>query len=119
MFSPVALYVVGIMSGAISVVVFGSLVRSGIPGLFRWIAANVLIVAAFVALALDDTSPTPLTIVVASLLFASAAFLVLQGCRLFFGLRPSRVHEVASFTMLVIGVVTGPLFRRTQLPGLF
>ena len=105
MFSPVALYVVGIMSGAISVVVFGSLVRSGIPGLFRWIAANVLIVAAFVALALDDTSPTPLTIVVASLLFASAAFLVLQGCRLFFGLRPSRVHEVAAFTMLVIGVV--------------
>jgi len=105
MFSPVALYVVGIMSGAISVVVFGSLVRSGIPGLFRWIAANVLIVAAFVALALDDTSPAPLTVVVASLLFASAAFLVLQGCRLFFGLRPSRLHEVAAFTMLVIGVI--------------
>ncbi len=53
------------MFGAISVVVFGSLVRSGIPGLFRWVSANILIVPALVALAMDDTSPAPLTIVAA------------------------------------------------------
>jgi diguanylate cyclase (GGDEF)-like protein len=93
------------MSGAISLVVFGSLVRSGIPGLFRWISANVLIVAAFVTLALNWNSPTPVTVIVASSLFAGAAFLVLQGCRLFFGLRPSRPYEVAAYAMLVIGVV--------------
>jgi diguanylate cyclase (GGDEF)-like protein len=105
MFSPVALYVVGIMSGAISVVVFGSLMRSGTPGLFRWIGANILIVAAFVALALNGGSPTPLTVMLVSSLLAGAAFLALQGCRLFFGLRPSRPYEVAAYAMLVIGVV--------------
>jgi diguanylate cyclase (GGDEF)-like protein len=93
------------MSGAISVIVFGSLVRSGIPGLSRWISANILIVAALVALALDSAAPAPLTIVAASLLFAGAAFLILQGCRLFFGLRPSRLYEVVAFSTLVIAVV--------------
>ena len=105
MFSPVTLYVLGIMSGAISAVVFGSLVRSGIPGLFRWISANVLIVAALVALAFSDSSPTPFAVVFASSLFAGAAFLVLQGCRLFFGLQPSRLLEVVAFVLLVVGII--------------
>ena len=105
MFSPVALYVVGIMSGAISVVVFGSLVRSGTPGLFRWIGANILIVIALVALAFSGDSPAPLAVVVVSSVFAGAAFLVLQGCRLFFGLQPSRIYEVVAFVLLVVGVV--------------
>jgi diguanylate cyclase (GGDEF)-like protein len=105
MFSPVALYVVGIMSGAISVVVFGSLLRSGIPGLFRWISANVLIVAALVTLAFSGSSPTPLVVVAASSLFAGSAFLVLQGCRLFFGLQPSRLYEVVAFGLLATGIV--------------
>ena len=105
MFSPVALYVVGIMSGTISVVVFGSLLRSGIPGLFRWISANVLIVAALVTLAFSGSSPTPLVVVAASSLFAGSAFLVLQGCRLFFGLQPSRLYEVVAFVLLATGIV--------------
>jgi diguanylate cyclase (GGDEF)-like protein len=105
MFSPVALYVVGIMSGAVSVAVFGSLLRSGVPGLLRWIGANILIVATMVVLALSGDSPTPLTVVVASALFAGAAFVVLQGCRLFFGLRPSRLHEIAAYAILVAGTV--------------
>jgi diguanylate cyclase (GGDEF)-like protein len=105
MFSPVALYVVGIMSGAISAVVFGSLLRSGIPGLFRWIGANVLIVAALVALAFSGSSPAPFVVVAASSLFAGSAFLVLQGCRLFFGLQPSRHYEVVAFVLLAAGIV--------------
>jgi diguanylate cyclase (GGDEF)-like protein len=105
MFSPVALYVVGIMCGAISAVVFGSLLRSGIPGLSRWITANTLIVAAFVALAFNSSPPTPLTIVIASSLFAGAAFLVLQGCRLFFGVQPSRPYEFMAYAILVLGIV--------------
>ncbi|CAN7153701.1 GGDEF domain-containing protein [Caballeronia sp. LjRoot29] len=105
MFSPVALYVVGIMSGVISAVVFGSLLRSRIPGLFRWIGANLLIVAALVALAFSDSSPPPLVVVAASSLFAGSAFLVLQGCRLFFGLQPSRHYEVVAFVLLAVGIV--------------
>lgn len=104
MFSPVALYVVGIMSSAISVVVFGSLVRPGVPGLWRWIGANLLIVAVFVALAWHGGAPTPATVVAASWLFAGAAFLVLQGCRQFFGLRPTRPHELAAYALLAVGV---------------
>jgi diguanylate cyclase (GGDEF)-like protein len=114
MFSPVAFYVVGIMSGTISVVVFGSLVRSGIPGLFRWISANILIVAAFVALALNGNSPTPLAIVTATSLFAASAFLVLQGCRLFFGLRPSRLYELAAFALLMVGIVYWTCFSPNE-----
>jgi diguanylate cyclase (GGDEF)-like protein len=104
MFSPVALYIVGIMSGAVSVVVLGSLLRSEIAGLYRWIAANIMIVAALLILALSGHAPGNLSIVTASCLSAGAGFAVLQGCRLFFGLAPSRLYEVVAFGILVLGV---------------
>jgi diguanylate cyclase (GGDEF)-like protein len=105
MFSPVALYIVGIMSGGVSVAVLGSLLRSGTPGLFRWIAAHTMIVAAFAVLAFNGKSPMPLTVVASSLLFAGSAFVVLHGFRQFFGLRAARLHEFAAYALLVVGIV--------------
>ncbi|MDE1180199.1 GGDEF domain-containing protein [Paraburkholderia sp.] len=105
MFSPVALYIVGILSGAISMVVFGSLLSSGIPGLSRWIAANAAIVAALVFLAMDGDAPTRLSVVAASGLIAAASLAVLHGSRLFFGLRASRAYESVAFVALLVGLV--------------
>jgi diguanylate cyclase (GGDEF)-like protein len=105
MFSPVALYIVGIMSGAVSAVVLVSLLRSEVPGLSRWIGANAVIVAAMLVLALNGGAPASLAVVVSSVLLAGAAFLALQGTRLFFGLRPWRRYEIAGYAILAIGIV--------------
>ncbi|AOB29579.1 hypothetical protein AKI39_01130 [Bordetella sp. H567] len=105
MFSPVTLYVIGIMSGAVSAAVLGSLLHSRIPGLLRWIAAHALIIAAMLALALNSNSPPPLTIAVAGVLFITAGFLVLHGYRLFFGLRAMRLDEITAYAIAVAGVL--------------
>ncbi|ANN76435.1 GGDEF domain-containing protein [Bordetella flabilis] len=105
MFSPVALYVVGIMSGVVSVVVLGSLLRSEVAGLYRWIAANIIIVVAMLILAVSGDAPGAASIVAASCLSAGAGFAVVQGCRLFFGLAPSRLYEVAAYGAVVAGLV--------------
>jgi diguanylate cyclase (GGDEF)-like protein len=104
MFSPVALYVVGIMSGVVSVAVLGSLLRSNVPGLSRWILASIVIVVALTLLAVDGNVPMPLTIATASSLFAGSGFLVLQGCRLFFGLPPMRRSEAVGYAIVLVGV---------------
>jgi diguanylate cyclase (GGDEF)-like protein len=105
MFSPVALYVIGIMSGAVSAAVLGSLWNSRIPGLFRWIGAHSLIVVSMFVLALNSTSPPPLTVVVGSTLFVSAGFLVLQGYRLFFRLPAVRFYELAAYAVTVAALI--------------
>src|SRR5438270_7627521 len=104
MFSPGILLLVAIMSSAMSMAVFGSLLRAGIPGLPRWICANAVIAVALVLLMLQ-VPPHKLAIVVASTLFGAAALMMLQGCREFFGLRPSRSLEYVAYGALVSGMV--------------
>ena len=105
MFSPVALLIVGIMSGLVSMAVFGSLLRSGIPGLSRWFGANILIMVTLGVLALNGRSTAALNIVIASALIAGAALVAMQGCRQFFGLRPSRLYELLAYAILVLGLL--------------
>jgi diguanylate cyclase (GGDEF)-like protein len=104
MFSPGVLLLVAIMSSAMSMAVFGSLLRAGIPGLLRWICANAVIAVALVLLMLQ-VPPHELAIVVASTLFGAGALMMLQGCREFFGLRPSRSLEYVAYGALVFGIV--------------
>jgi diguanylate cyclase (GGDEF)-like protein len=105
MFSPVTLLVVAIMSSLVSAAVFGSLLHAQIQGLRRWIFANAVIVVALVLLALQAPAPAPLVIVVASALLGAAALMMLQGCREFFGLRPSRSLEYVAYGALLLGIV--------------
>ncbi|MBC8752588.1 GGDEF domain-containing protein [Paraburkholderia sp. WC7.3b] len=103
MFSPVGLYIVGIMSTAVSVLILSSL--SGIPGLYRWFGANILAVSALVVLTLCGASPTPMAILISSALLAAIPIVALQGFRKFFALRPSQPHAVVAYVILVIGLV--------------
>ena len=103
MLSPVVLYIVGIMSSAVSILILSSL--SGVAGLYRWYGANILAVSALVILALSGISPTPMAIVVSSALLAAVPVVTLQGFRQFFALRPSQPHEVAAYVILVVGLV--------------
>lgn len=105
MFSPVILLVVAIMSCVMSMAVFGSLLRAEIPGLPRWIGANAVIAVTLVLLALQAPAPAQLTIVVASTLLGAAALMMLQGCREFFGLRPSHSVEYVAYGAVLLGTV--------------
>jgi diguanylate cyclase (GGDEF)-like protein len=105
MFSPVALYVVGIMSGVVSLVVLGSLLRSNIPGLPRWIVAHVMILLAFVVLAVCRMPPEPVCVTLATLLLGAAAFVVLQGVRQFFGLRGAHARDYVVWALFAAGIV--------------
>jgi diguanylate cyclase (GGDEF)-like protein len=99
------LYLIGIMSGAVSTALLGSLWKSGIPGLHHWICAHSLIVVSMLMLALSSASPPSLVIAVGSVLFLSAGLLVLQGYRLFFKLPPGRLSELAAYAMALSGLL--------------
>src|SRR4051812_5070902 len=105
MFSTGILLLVAIMSSAMSMAVFGSLLRAGIPGLPRWICANAVIAAALVLLLLRAPAHEQMAILVASTLLGAAALMMLQGCRQFFGLRSSRSLEYVAYGALVLGIV--------------
>ncbi|OZI66370.1 GGDEF domain-containing protein [Bordetella genomosp. 11] len=104
MFSPVALYVIGIMSGVVSTAVLGSLLRTRIPGVASWICAHSLIVLSMFLLALNSISPPRLTIAAAGALFLTAGLLVLHGYRRFFGLRAIRLDEMAAYAIAIGGL---------------
>jgi diguanylate cyclase (GGDEF)-like protein len=85
MFSPVALFGIGIVSCVMSVGVLGSLLRSGVPGLARWMAAYAAIGVAFTLLIALGSRPAPAMIGTVNALVLAGSFLVLQGTRQFFG----------------------------------
>ncbi len=105
MFSHVAFLVVAITSSAMSMAVLGSLLRAGIPGLARWLCANALIAIAFAVLALQGAAPGRLSVVVAGSVAAYGILLVLEGCRQFFGLCPSRLRDRVAYVALVTSLI--------------
>lgn len=105
MFSPVTFLVVAIMSSLVSAAVFGALLHAEIEGLRRWIGANAVVVVALLLLAPQAPAPAQLAIVVASALLGAAALMMLQGCREFFGLRPSRSSEYIVYGAFLFGIV--------------
>lgn len=64
-----------------------------------------MIAVALFLLALRAPAPEQLAIVVASTLLGAAALMMLQGCREFFGLRPSRSWEYVAYGALLLGIV--------------
>ncbi|MGG1948532.1 diguanylate cyclase [Trinickia sp. NRRL B-1857] len=70
-------------------VLLGSLVRSGIPGVREWLAANTAMVAALPLILMRGRITDILSVIVANMLMALAAVTYYAGCARFLG-RPAR-----------------------------
>jgi diguanylate cyclase (GGDEF)-like protein len=92
-------------SGVVSVAILASLLRAGIPGLARWLGANVLVACAFAYLAFQGRMPSGVSLVITAAAITFAVLLVLQGCRQFFGLRPTHYFELAAYGALLVCIV--------------
>ncbi|WP_207004643.1 GGDEF domain-containing protein [Trinickia mobilis] len=105
MLSPVGLIAIAILSCVISMAVFGSLLKAGIPGLARWFSAYGLVTIALVVLELRGHEPESFAVIGASTLLVIGAMLMLQGCRQFFGREPAHWPESAGVCALLVGLV--------------
>ncbi|CAB3746266.1 GGDEF domain-containing protein [Paraburkholderia humisilvae] len=101
MISHVAPLFVAATSGVVSVAILGSLLRAGIPGLARWLSANILTAGAFIFLAFQGRMPDGVSLLITTAVITYAVLLVLQGCRQFFGLRASHYRELAIYVALL------------------
>ncbi|TKC78229.1 GGDEF domain-containing protein [Trinickia terrae] len=124
MLSPVSLIGIAILSCAISMGVFGSLLRAAIPGLTRWFSAYALVTVALTVLALRGHEPENLVYFTASTLLLAGAYLMLQGCRQFFGRPVWRPLELAGCGALFLALtywnfVSSNLDVRVMLMSMF
>ncbi|MFX8067281.1 hypothetical protein ABTK78_19550, partial [Acinetobacter baumannii] len=69
-------------------VLLGSLLRAGKPGVAEWFGANLAVVLALPMLLLRGTIPDALSVVVANVLLALAGAAYYAGCARFLGRRP-------------------------------
>ncbi len=76
-------FVVMTLANFMSLVIFGSLRHAAIPGVGRWMAANVLAIAGMVLYALRDVSPNFLLVILSNALFCFSIVQGYQGCRQF------------------------------------
>lgn len=104
MLNPVSILFVTMLSSIVSIVILGSLVPAGIPGVRRWLAANALAIVGLVLFALQGVVSPVLSILAANVIFARSAALVLEGCRQFFGQRPALRSVHAGCAAVFVGV---------------
>lgn len=83
-------------------VLLGSLLRSGIPGVLEWFAANAGVAAGLPLILLRGRIPDSLSVIVANMLMALAAVTYYAGCARFLG-RPVR-WAVLTGSLLPLGI---------------
>ncbi|WP_019937134.1 GGDEF domain-containing protein [Bordetella sp. FB-8] len=83
------LFAVMTLANFMSLAIFGSLRHAGIPGISRWMAANLLAIAGMLLYALRDASSSFLLVVLGNALFCCAIVQGYQGCRQFFRRPPA------------------------------
>jgi diguanylate cyclase (GGDEF)-like protein len=104
MLNPVSILIVTMLSSIMSIAILGSLLPAGIPGVRRWMSANVLGVLGLVLFALQRVAPAVLSILAANVVFAAAVVLVLEGCRQFFGQKPTLRSAYAGCAAIFVGI---------------
>jgi len=85
---PVNLLVLTSLAALMSLLVVGSLARSGMPGIRDCLCSNVLLMAATLLFALRGTAPDFFSLVLANAGMLGAICALYGGCRRFFGLAP-------------------------------
>ncbi|ANH75777.1 diguanylate cyclase domain protein [Ralstonia insidiosa] len=86
-------------------VLLGSLLRAGKPGVAEWFGANLAVVLALPMLLLRGTIPDALSVVVANVLLALAGAAYYAGCARFLGRRPHWPMLLAGVTAVGVAVI--------------
>ncbi len=95
---------VGVLFCVLMLLVLGSLLRSAMPGIKEWAAANVLACAALVLYAFGKELPSWIAYEAANGLYAAAMALILAGFRRFFGRKAHGLALGASTASLVFAI---------------
>lgn len=98
------LFVVMTLANFMSLVIFGSLRHARIPGVGRWMAANVLAIAGMLLYALRDASPNFLLVILSNALFCFSIVQGYQGCREFFRLPPATPGPYIAVVLAIAGI---------------
>jgi diguanylate cyclase (GGDEF)-like protein len=98
------LFVVMTLANFMSLVIFGSLRHASIPGIGRWMAANVLAIAGMLLYALRDVSPDFLLVILSNALFCLSIVLGYQGCRQLFQLPPVTPGPYIAVVLAIAGI---------------
>ncbi|KFG98299.1 diguanylate cyclase [Burkholderia paludis] len=85
MLDPAVAIATSALMSTVLLVLLGSLLRSGIPGVLEWFAANAAMVVGMPLILLRGQIPDSLSVVAANLLMASAAITYYAGCARFLG----------------------------------
>ncbi|WP_211453328.1 GGDEF domain-containing protein [Collimonas antrihumi] len=88
------------------ILVLGSLLRTGMPGVREWFAANLAVVGALLLLGLRGIAPDFISIVVANTLLALAAAGYYAGCARFLGRPPHLPRLTAGVVLLILALLT-------------
>jgi len=104
MADPVNLLVLTSLSSLISLLVLGSLARSGMPGISDCLWSNVLLMVSTMLFALRGHAPEAVTLVMANGGMLATIGALYAGCRRFFG-RPPRYGILAAAAVPVLAAV--------------
>ncbi|RKP47028.1 GGDEF domain-containing protein [Trinickia fusca] len=88
MLDPAVAIATSALMSTVLLVLLGSLLRSGIPGVLEWLAANIAMVIALPLILLRGRIPDTLSVVAANMLMALSAVTYYAGCARFLG-RPT------------------------------
>lgn len=102
MLDPAVAIATSALLSTVLLVLLGSLLRSGIPGVLEWFAANAGMVVALPLILMRGRIPDALSVVAANMLMALAAVTYYAGCARFLG-RPA--HWLAlTLSLLPLGI---------------
>jgi len=102
MLDPAVAIATSALMSTVLLVLLGSLLRSGIPGVLEWIAANLAMVIALPLVLMRGRIPDALSVVAANMLMALSAVTYYAGCARFLG-RPARWPALTA-SLLPLGV---------------
>lgn len=105
MSTPAILIVVLLSNCLLTSAVLGSLLRTDVPGVRRWLASQAMLAVALGATLAVGPSPLHVLVAAASVFYVGATLAVLQGFRQFFGVAAVRGPELCMVSLLVLALV--------------
>ncbi|CAN0619106.1 Diguanylate cyclase [Burkholderia multivorans] len=105
MSTPAILIVVLLSNCLLTSAVLGSLLRTDVPGVRRWLASQAMLAVALGAALAGGSSPPHALVAAAAVFYVGATLTVLQGFRQFFGVAAVRGPELCVVSLFVLALV--------------